>query len=156
MRIHRLALRNYRAIREYRLELPASGVVVIEGENEIGKSSIAEALWLVFEVPDSSDSERVRSIKPVDRDAATEIELEVSSGPYRFTYSKRFHRAPRTELRVEARGGGGRPAPAPPPPGGGGGGPPNPPPPRGGGGGGGPGGGRSTRPASPTTGQRRS
>ena len=94
-------LRNYRAIREYRLELPATGVVVIEGENEAGKSSIAEALWLVFEVPDSSDSERVRSIKPVDRDAATEIELEVSSGPYRFAYSKRFHRSPRTELRVE-------------------------------------------------------
>ncbi len=94
-------LRNYRAIREYRLELPATGVVVIEGENEVGKSSIAEALWLVFEVPDSSDSERVRSIKPVDRDAATEIELEVSSGPYRFAYSKRFHRSPRTELRVE-------------------------------------------------------
>lgn len=101
MRIHRLVLRNYRAIREYRLDLPASGVVVIEGENEIGKSSIAEALWLVFEVPDSSDSERVRSIKPVDRDAATEVEIDVSSGPYRFTYAKRFHRAPRTELRVE-------------------------------------------------------
>lgn len=102
MRIHRLVLRNYRAIREYRLVLPASGVVVIEGENEIGKSSIAEAMWLVFEVPDSSDSERVRSIKPVDRDAATEVEIDVSSGPYRFTYSKRFHRSPRTELRVEA------------------------------------------------------
>lgn len=101
MRIHRIVLRNYRAIREYRLELPATGVVVIEGENEVGKSSIAEALWLVFEVPDSSDSERVRSIKPVDRDAGTEIELEVSSGPYRFAYSKRFHRAPRTELRIE-------------------------------------------------------
>lgn len=101
MRIHRLALRNYRAIREYRLDLPASGVVVIEGENEVGKSSIAEALWLVFEVPDSSDSERVRSIKPIDRDAATEIELDVSSGPYRFTYAKRFHRSPRTELRIE-------------------------------------------------------
>ncbi len=102
MRIHRLVLRNYRAIREYRLELPASGVVVIEGENEIGKSSIAEALWLVFEIPDSSDSERVRSIKPVDRDAATEVEIDVSSGPYRVTYLKRCHRAPRTELRVEA------------------------------------------------------
>lgn len=102
MRIHRLVLRNYRAIREYRLELPESGVVVIEGENEIGKSSIAEALWLVFEVPDSSDSERVRSIKPVDRDAATEIEIEASTGPYRFVYAKRFHRGARTELAIEA------------------------------------------------------
>lgn len=101
MRIHRLLLRNYRAIREYRLDLPESGVVVIEGENEVGKSSIAEALWLVFEVPDSSDSERVRSIKPVDRDAATEIEIEASTGPYHFTYAKRFHRGARTELRID-------------------------------------------------------
>ena len=50
MRIHRLILRNYRGIDEYQLEFPERGVVVIEGENETGKSSIAEALWLVFEV----------------------------------------------------------------------------------------------------------
>jgi predicted ATPase len=104
MRIHRLTLRNYRAISEYRLDLPESGVVVIEGENEVGKSSIAEALWVVFHVPDSSDSERIRAIKPVDRDAATEIEIEVSTGEYRFVYFKRYHRSPRTELRMQAPG----------------------------------------------------
>lgn len=102
MRIHRLVLRNFRAINEYRLDLPERGVVLIEGENEVGKSSIAEALWVVFEVPDSSDSERIRAIKPVDRDAATEIEVEVSTGEYRFTYVKRYHRSPRTELRIQA------------------------------------------------------
>lgn len=102
MRIHRLTLRNYRAISEYRLDLPGNGVVVIEGENEVGKSSIAEALWVVFDVPDSSDSERIRAIKPIDRDAATEIEVEVSTGEYRFVYFKRYHRSPRTELRIQA------------------------------------------------------
>lgn len=102
MRIHRLVLRNYRGISEYRLDLPESGVVVIEGENEVGKSSIAEALWVVFEVPDSSEGERIRAIKPVDRDAASEIEVEVTTGDYRFAYTKRYHRSPRTELRILA------------------------------------------------------
>ena len=101
MRFERVVIRNFRAIREYRLELPADGVVVIEGENELGKSSIAEALWLIFEAPDSSDSDRVRSVKPVDRDAGSEIELTVVTGPYRFTYFKRYHRNQQTLLRIE-------------------------------------------------------
>lgn len=102
MRIHRLALRDYRGIGEYRLAFPERGVVVIEGENETGKSSIAEALWLVFDVLDSANTELVRSIKPVDRDAAAEIEVEVSTGPYRFTLTKRFHRGQKTELRIDS------------------------------------------------------
>ena len=102
MRIHRLILRNYRGIDEYQLEFPERGVVVIEGENETGKSSIAEALWLVFEVLDSANTELVRSIKPVDRDVAAEVEVEVSTGPYRFTLTKRFHRGQKTELQIDA------------------------------------------------------
>ncbi len=102
MRFERVVIRNFRAIREYRLELPRQGVVVIEGENELGKSSIAEALWMVFEYPDSSENERVRAVKPVDRDAGAEIEVTVSTGPYRFEYRKRYHRNHQTLLRIES------------------------------------------------------
>ncbi len=101
MRFERIVIRNFRGIREYRLELPAEGVVVIEGENELGKSSIAEALWMVFESPDSSESDRVRVVKPVDRDAGAEIEVLVSTGPYRFDYRKRYHKNHQTILRIE-------------------------------------------------------
>lgn len=100
MKFHRITLRDYRAIRSCVIEPLATGVTIIEGDNEVGKSSIAEALWLVFEQHDDSQSAAVRAIRPADRDAATEIEVEVTSGPYRFVYSKRFHRSPRTELRV--------------------------------------------------------
>lgn len=102
MRFERVVIRNFRAIRDYRLELPPNGVVIVEGENELGKSSIAEALWMVFEYPDSSENERVRAVKPVDRDSGAEIEVTVSTGPYRFEYRKRYHRNHQTLLRIES------------------------------------------------------
>jgi chromosome segregation ATPase len=101
MRILRLLLRNYRGVRERELRLAPSGVTVVHGPNEIGKSSLAEAIDLVFEELDSAAKQRVRQVQPVDRDAGSEIEIEVETGPYLFTLSKRFHRAPATHLRVE-------------------------------------------------------
>ncbi|MEO8538910.1 MAG: AAA family ATPase [bacterium] len=102
MRFHRVMLRDYKGIRHCVFEPRENGVTIIEGENEAGKSSIAEALWLIFEQNDDSSSQLVKGLRPADRDAATEIEVEVSSGPYRFTYFKRFHRGPRTELTITA------------------------------------------------------
>lgn len=100
MKFHRISLRDYRGIRRLSFEPAETGVTIIQGDNEVGKSSIAEALWLIFEQHDDSASQAVRAVRPVDRDAASEIEVEVSTGPYRFTYFKRFHRGPRTELRI--------------------------------------------------------
>ena len=49
MRIHRLELSNVRGIEHLVLdELPETGVVVIHGENEAGKSTIVEALDVVL------------------------------------------------------------------------------------------------------------
>jgi len=100
MRFHRIVIEDFRAIGRCVIEPRLNGVTVIEGDNELGKSSIAEALWLVFEQHDDSQSALVRSIRPANRDAASRIAVEVSSGPYRFIYEKQFHRGARTELRV--------------------------------------------------------
>ena len=100
MRFNSISLRDYKGVRFVKFAPRPSGITIIEGENEAGKTSIAEALWLIFEQNDDSSSQLVRSLKPAGRDAATEIELEISTGPYRFTYFKRFHRSPRTELTV--------------------------------------------------------
>ena len=49
MRIHRLELINVRGIEHLALdELPETGVVVIHGKNEAGKSTIVEALDVVL------------------------------------------------------------------------------------------------------------
>ena len=100
MRIRRLRLRHYRGILDREIHFASIGVTLVVGPNEIGKSSLAESLDLLFDELDSTAKQSVRAVKPVDRDEATEIEAEVETGPYRFTYSKRFHRRPATSLRV--------------------------------------------------------
>jgi len=100
MRLHRIRLENFRGVASRELELPEKGVVIVEGPNESGKSSLAEALWLVFDKHDSSRAKRITGVQPVDRDVGVEIEVEVSTGPYRFTYFKRYLRRPETVLRI--------------------------------------------------------
>ncbi|HEV7887326.1 MAG TPA: AAA family ATPase [Acidimicrobiales bacterium] len=102
MRIHRIRLRNYRGVDEHEVVFPAAGVTVVQGDNEVGKSSLAEALDLLFDYQDSSTHKAVKATKPVHKDVGTEVEAEIEAGPYRFTYTKRFHREKATVLRVTA------------------------------------------------------
>jgi AAA ATPase domain len=102
MRIRRIRLRNYRGIAEHEVDVPARGVTVIEGDNEVGKSSLAEAVYLLFDTLDSSKSKAVLAVKPVHRDAGPEVEIDAEAGPYRFTYRKRFLKGAETVLVVHS------------------------------------------------------
>lgn len=102
MRIHRVRLRNYRGVIDDTVEFPAEGVTIIEGANERGKTSIPEAVDLILETLDSSRAKRVRDVRPVHRDEVPEVEIEVSTGAYRFTYRKRWLGRPHTGLEVTA------------------------------------------------------
>ncbi len=101
MRIRRITLRNYRGVDERTVVFEPCGVTIVQGPNEAGKSSLAEAIDLLFDELDSTAKQSVRSIKPVHRDAGSEVEAEIEADPYAFTYSKRFHKNPRTQLQVE-------------------------------------------------------
>jgi len=72
----------------------------VQGPNEAGKTSLGEAIGLLFEFPDSSKHRSVEAIRPVHRDEGPEIELHAESGPYTFTYFKRFHKKPETKLNI--------------------------------------------------------
>jgi len=61
MRIHRIALRNFRGVDSVDVALATSGVTIVEGRNEIGKTSIADALMLLFDAKDSSRASRSRT-----------------------------------------------------------------------------------------------
>ena len=100
MRYIRLRIANYRGISEAIVEFARTGITLVHGPNEVGKTSLGEAIWLLFEYPDSSKSHDVSAIKPVHRDAGPEIELEAESGPYRFTYFKRYFKKPETQLTI--------------------------------------------------------
>ncbi|MSR46611.1 MAG: hypothetical protein EXS13_06055 [Planctomycetes bacterium] len=101
MKLLRLRLRNYRGIAEAELRFEPRGVTIVEGPNEVGKSSVGEAIGVLFEHLDSTKKTAVQEIKPVHRDEGAEIEADVETGPYAFTYSKRFHKKPETWLRVD-------------------------------------------------------
>ncbi|OBI93490.1 ATP-binding protein [Mycobacterium sp. 1245805.9] len=100
MKLHRLVLTNYRGIAHREIEFPDHGVVVVCGANEIGKSSMIEALDLLLESRDRSTKKEVKQVKPTHSDVGSEVSAEISCGPYRFTYRKRFHKKSETELTV--------------------------------------------------------
>ncbi len=102
MRLHRLTLTNYRGITHRDIEFPDHGVVIVSGANEIGKTSMLEALDLLLEAKDRSAKKEVKQVKPTHADVGAEVTAEISTGPYRFVYRKRFHKRAETELTLLA------------------------------------------------------
>ncbi len=102
MKLHRLVLTNYRGITHREITFPDQGVVVVCGANEVGKTSMIEALDLLLESKDRSTKKDVKQVKPTHADVGSEVTAEISTGPYRFVYTKCFHKKPRTELTIVA------------------------------------------------------
>ena len=100
MRIHRIKLRNYRGVSQSEVTFPIQGVTIIEGDNEIGKTSLSEAIDLLLAERDDSSKQRVKAVKPVHMDVGAEAEIELSTGPYRFVYRKRWHKQRETVLDI--------------------------------------------------------
>lgn len=100
MKLLRLRLANYRGIDESEVRFGFNGLTIVEGPNETGKTSLGEAIKLLFDYLDSSKHRSIDAIRPVHLDAGPEIELEAESGPYVFTYFKRFYKKPETTLKI--------------------------------------------------------
>ncbi|WP_168582275.1 ATP-binding protein [Gephyromycinifex aptenodytis] len=102
MKLHRLQLHNVKGVTDRCIELPERGVVVLEGRNEVGKTSMLEALDLLIDEKDSSRKRHVLAARPVGQDVASCVEAEMSSGPYRFVYRKQWFKQPATTLTITA------------------------------------------------------
>ena len=100
MRLHRIMLTDFRGVAHSDVSFEGPGVTVVVGPNEIGKSSIAEALRLVREFKSSSQHSSIKAVQPTHRDVGPEVSVELSTGPYRLVYTKRWIRKPSTELRI--------------------------------------------------------
>ena len=98
MILHRLRLTSFRGVADREISFPDQGVVVVCGPNEVGKSSMLEALDLLLSYRDRSTHRDVKSVKPANADVGAQVEAEISTGPYRFVYRKRFHKRNMTEL----------------------------------------------------------
>ncbi|MBK8974606.1 MAG: AAA family ATPase [Planctomycetes bacterium] len=106
MRIHRIRVRNFKAVEDREVRF-AAGVTVLEGANETGKTTLVDALDLLLrrEIKDSSTARDVTNAKPIQRDVAPEIEAELESGPYRLVVRRRWGRGRQqrmTELEISA------------------------------------------------------
>ncbi len=100
MKLLRLRLASVRGVAEREIEPAPRGVTVIQGPNEAGKTTLAEALDLLLEKLDSSTDKAVRALQPAGSDAGSEIEAEIEAGRYRFRIFKRFNRNRETVLEV--------------------------------------------------------
>jgi hypothetical protein len=100
VRLLRIRLRDFRGVHDREVHLAESGVTVLEGENEVGKTSTVVALDLLIDFRDDSKAAPVRAAAPSGRDAGPEVEAEFVTGPYRVVYRKRWLRRRLTELTV--------------------------------------------------------
>jgi DNA repair exonuclease SbcCD ATPase subunit len=100
MKFLRLRVANYRGVHSAEVKFAPTGITLVQGPNEVGKTSLGEAIGLLFEFPDSSKHRAIEAIRPVHRDEGPVIELQAESGPYTFTYFKRFHKKPETRLII--------------------------------------------------------
>ena len=99
MKLLSITLRNYRGIEERTIEFD-DHITVVAGPNEVGKSSIAEALRLLRTELDSTGKRAVKEVQTVGSDQGPEAEITVRTGAYLLTYRKRWLKKPETVLVV--------------------------------------------------------
>ena len=102
MRINRIRLKNFAGVSEAEVQFAPTGVTVVHGPNEAGKSTLMNGINVLFDHRDDSRKEEVRLTKPVNRDVGSEVEADVEIGEYEFTYFKRFHKDKETRLSIRA------------------------------------------------------
>jgi DNA repair exonuclease SbcCD ATPase subunit len=102
MRIHRISLRNFRGVEEVDVEFDPDGVTVVVGPNEVGKTSLADALTFLLDHKDSAARAGIRDAQPIGRDVGPFVEAELTVGRHRFVYRKQWLKGRKTELEVIA------------------------------------------------------
>ncbi|GGK58788.1 AAA family ATPase [Ornithinimicrobium pekingense] len=102
MRVHRITVRDVKGVRESTVEFPEHGVVVVEGPNEVGKSTVLEAFDKLLDprLKASSLSKEVKRLQPVGRDVGPYVEAEFTVGGHRVRYAKRWLRQATTTLEI--------------------------------------------------------
>jgi len=90
MRLVRLRLRNFMGVREREVTFASTGVTVVEGPNESGKTTLLAAFDLLLEAMDSSTSAKVRDAQSKNSGAGPWAEAEFLTGGRRVVYAKRW------------------------------------------------------------------
>ena len=98
MILHRLMIEDFRGVVREEVEVPTLGVLVIEGPNESGKTSLMDSLEMLLEHKASSGRAEIKAASPVGRDVPVVVEAEFTIDGERMSYRKEFVRGKRTSL----------------------------------------------------------
>lgn len=103
MRLLRLRVRDFKGLPDREVRF-GPGITLILGPNESGKSTLAEALRVLFDdkVKHTSKAASIRALQPAGKDVGPEAELELQAGPYHLVYRKTFLKRPAVELEILA------------------------------------------------------
>lgn len=102
MKILRIRLQSFRGVADSSIEFDRDGVTIVEGPNEIGKTSAVIGLDLLLSEYDSSTKHAVKACQPVNRDVGPEVVAELMAGEYHVVFSKRWLKRPETTLTILA------------------------------------------------------
>lgn len=100
MRIHRISLSDFRGLETLDVEFDPTGVTIVEGRNEIGKTSIADAFMLLLDYKDSSAKKEIKDVQPIGRDVGPFVEAELTLGAHHLVYRKQWLKGKKTELDI--------------------------------------------------------
>jgi len=102
VRIRRIRLTNFEGVVSSEVTFSPTGMTIILGPNEVGKSSLVRGFDLLLQFPHESRHARVQGAQPVHTDQGPEVEVEFTTGEYHLVYAKRWHKKPETTLTVLA------------------------------------------------------
>lgn len=103
MRIHSVTLKNFRAVEHLVLDnLPETGVILVHGDNEAGKSTILDAIDLVLRERHTAGGQKIKVFAPAGRDVGPEVELTATVGETTFTIHKRWLKSKSATLSFQS------------------------------------------------------
>ena len=101
MRIISLEISNFKTLEHLSwTEIPETGVFVIHGDNEQGKSTILEALHQVLFIKHNSKATQVRASQPLGTDIGPEVCVKVAFGHTECQLRKKWLRGAKAELQI--------------------------------------------------------
>ncbi|WP_313546706.1 AAA family ATPase, partial [Corynebacterium sp.] len=91
MKIHSIELTDFRGVKHLKVnDIPDTGVTVIHGRNEAGKTTILKGIDALFNYKFSSKATAVKALQTVNADVSPQAAIEFSVGPYRLKLSKQW------------------------------------------------------------------
>lgn len=104
MKFRRLKVSHYKGVRHIEVAFAPTGITLVLGPNEAGKSSLVQAITTLFDDSVHRQRNSLAHLIPKDGGGFPEIELEAESGGYHFTFHKRFIEKRLTELTIHSHG----------------------------------------------------